>query len=255
MKKLALICGLLSASALGLQAVTCSATMTLTQLSAQTPTGGCDFNGYNFNNFALGNYIDFLFGGSAQYNFTASGNTSNTSNYLADFAVLNGTGVSVTFRGAVAQSDGPAWTLTTNNSNFGFEIKYNISSRTNDVNALKILSDTLGGVVYNGASGADATAAFNKAALINGVNYGISNKVFAQTVVSQMRFLNLPSNSSGVIGITDNLVLQMSNVAANTSITATTLGNGFSQIPEPMTLTLMGVGLVGLALVRRRIRS
>lgn len=254
MKKLALICGLLSAGALGLQAASCSATMTLTQLSALTPTGGCDFNGYNFNNFALGNYIDFMYGGSAQYNFTASGSTSNTSNYLANFAVLNGTGVSVTFTGAVAQPDGPAWTLTADNSNFGFEIKYNISSGTNDVNALKILSDTLGGVVYSGAPGADASAAFNKAALIGGVNYGISNKVTAETVGSQTKFRDLPSNSSGVISITDNLLLQISN-SPNTSITATTLGNSFSQIPEPMTLTLMGVGLVGLALVRRRSRG
>ena len=262
MRKLAMICGLLTASAMGMQAAVCTATMTLSALATLGGTG-CDFNGYNFNNFVLDNYIDANFAGAGQYNFLS--NSSNTSNYLASFSALNGAGVIVSFSGAVAQSNGPAWTVATQgaglaSSNFGFEIKYNIASGTNanpannmNVNNLKVLKATLGGVVYTGASNADASAAFIKAATISGTTQLINDKLIA-TSGSQTQNINLTANSSGTIAITDNLVLQISN-AQNTTLTATTLANGFDPTPEPMTLSLMGIGLAGMALVRRRLQA
>lgn len=265
MRKLALICGLLTASSLGLQAGVCTTTMTLTALST-LGSAGCDFNGYNFNNFVIDNYLDAHYAGSGQYNFLASGgNPANTSNYLANFATLNGVGVQVSFTGAVAQSDGPAWTIATqgaglDSANFGFEIKYNIASGTNanpainrNANSLKTLLATLGGVNYTGAPGADASAAFIKASTIAGTTQLINDKLIA-TSGSQTRTINLIPNSSGTIAITDNLLLQISNVQ-NTTLTATSLANGFDPTPEPMTLSLMGIGLTGMALVRRRLQT
>lgn len=266
MRKLVLICGLLTASAIGLQAAACTTTMTLTALNG-LGGAGCDFNGYNFNNFVLDNYIDAHFGGTAQYNFLATGgNPANTSNYLATFASLNGAGVSVTFTGAVIQSDGsPAWTVNTqgaglDSSNFGFEIKYNIANGTNanpannkSANSLKVLQATLGGVTYTGAPGADASAAFIKASTISGINQLINDKLIA-TSGSQTKTINLIPNASGTIAITDNLFLQISNTQ-NTSLTATSLANGFDSTPEPMTLSLMGIGLASMALVRRRLQK
>ncbi len=262
MRKLVLICGLLTASALGLQAAACTATMTLTALNG-LGGAGCDFNGYNFNNFALGNYIDANFGGSGQYNFLST--PANTSNYLATFAAFNGAGVQVTFTGAVAQPDGPAWTVKTagaglDSSNFGFEIKYNIASGTNaiaannrNVNGLKVLQATLGGVTYTGAPGADASAAFIKASTIGATTQLINDKLIA-TSGSQTKFINLVPNTTGTIAITDNLFLQISNTQ-NTTLTATSLANGFDPTPEPMTLSLMGIGLASMALVRRRLQK
>jgi hypothetical protein len=271
MKKLVLICGLLSASALGLQAATCSAQMTLATLTGLGGTG-CDFNGYNFNNFQLSNYIDANFGGSGQYNAIppplGTGSIANLANYLADFTTLNGAGVTITFSGAVVQGDGEAaWTIKTggvgsDSANFGFEIKYNIGSGTDgnaannrDANALKTLSATLGGVTYTGAPGGDASAAFIKGVAIDGSVQVINDKLNA-TSGSETKFLNLVPNATGSIAVTDNLILQISNTS-NALLTATSLANGFdpSAAPEPMTIGLMGIGLAGLALVRRRIQS
>ena len=262
MRKFAMICGLLTASAMGMQAGVCSATMNLATLASLTATG-CDFNGYNFNSFVLDNYIDANFGGASQYNFLAT--PSNSQNYLATFSALNGAGVIVTFSGAITQSNGPAWTVSTQgpalaSSNFGFEIKYNIASGTNanpannmNVNNLKVLKATLGGVVYTGAPNADASAAFIKASTITGTTQLINDKLTA-TSGSQTQNINLTPNISGTIAITDNLVLQISNTQ-NTTLTAATLANGFDPTPEPMTLSLMGIGLAGMALVRRRLQA
>lgn len=262
MRKLALICGLLTASAIGLQAAACTATMTLTALNG-LGGAGCDFNGYNFNNFVLDNYIDANFGGSGQYNFLS--NPLNKANYLATFSALSGTGVQITFTGAVVQPDGPAWTVKTagaglDSSNFGFEIKYNIANGTNanpannkSANSLKVLQATLGGVTYTGASGADASAAFIKASTIGATTQLINDKLIA-TSGSQTKLINLVPNTTGTIAITDNLLLQISNTQ-NTTLTATSLANGFDPTPEPMTLSLMGIGLASMALVRRHLQK
>lgn len=262
MRKLALICGLLTASALGLQAGACTASTNMSTLIA-LGAGGCDYNGYNFNTFIFTNYLDANFGGYGQYNI--SNDPTTTVNYLANFAALNGTGVSLTFSGALAQFDGPAWTVKTagvglDSSTFGFELKYNIASGTDaiaannsDVNSLKLLHATLGGVTYTGAPGADASAAFIKAATIGTTTQLINDKLIA-TSGSQTKNIDLSPNNTGTIAITDNLYLQIGNTQ-NTMLTATSLVNGFDPTPEPMTLSLMGIGLVGMALVRRRLKK
>jgi len=269
MKKFGLLVGFLGISAGWLQAANCSATMTLASLTATALPGGCDFNGFNFNNFDVDNYIATPnFTGAAQYNVLAT--PGNAANYLANFTTLTNGGVLVTFTGALPQSDGtPAWTIETtgaanSNANFSFEIKYNIANGTDanaannkNVSSLQTLSATLGGVAYTGptAPGSDSSATFSKVTQTNGgLNLQSITDKLILTSGSQTKNLALSANNTGTLAITDNLALQITGTQ-NAELTVASLGNGFdlaSAIPEPMTTGLMGLGLAGLAILRRR---
>jgi len=271
MKKLGLFLGLVAFSAGWLQAANCSGTMTLATLSAGALPGGCDFNGFNFNNFELSNYIASPnFSGGPQYDGfsgTPAQNLPKLGNYLVNFAALAGGGVSVTFSGAVVQTDGkPAWTVQTTSTafaNFAFEIKYNIGNGTDanpgnnkSVNNLQTLAATLGGVVYTGPGAApntEASATFGKVSQVNGGLQSVTDDInFASG--SQTKTLNLSANATGTMAITDNLSLVLFN-DPNAELRVTSLGNAFdfnSPVPEPMTTGLMGLGLASLAFIRRR---
>ena len=260
MKKLVLFLGLVTLSAGLMQAANCSGTMTLAALTATALPGGCDFNGFNFNNFEVGNYIASPnFSGATQYDTLS--NPGNVANYLATFVALSGGGVSVTFTGAVVQSDGlPAWTVkttpaTTDFANFAFEIKYNIGNGTDanpannkSVNNLQTLAATLGGVVYSGpGSGpnpnSEASSTFSKVSQVGLGLQSVTDKI-AYGSGSQTKTLNLTPNATGSMAITDNLSLDLFDVP-NGQLTVTSLGNAFdfnSPVPEPMTTGLMEIG-------------
>jgi hypothetical protein len=268
MKKFGFMLGMAMLAAGWLQAGTCSSTMSLAALSVSSLANGCDFNGFNFNNFQVDNYIATpTFTGGPQYDPIINSG-ANVANYLANFAVMANGGVSVTFTGAVTQTDGaPAWTIQTGgaaaaNANFSFEIKYNIASGTdanpaNNKNAtsLKTMAATLGSVAYSGPTtpGSDASATFSKVAQFNaGAQLQTVTDKLILSSGSQTKILNLLPNN-GSIAITDNLVLQISDTEGAT-LTAGSLGNAFdtNAIPEPVTMSLTALGLGALAMIRRR---
>jgi hypothetical protein len=265
MKKFGLLLGMLVLGAGWLQAGACLSTMSVAALSAISLPNGCDFNGFNFNSFNIDNYIVTPnFSGDAQYN---PGSAANVANYIANFLALGSGGVSVTFTGAVTQTGGaPAWTIETgglSNGRFAFEIKYNIANGTDanpannkSATSLQTMAATLGGVVYSGPTNlpdSTASATFSKVAQLNGGAQlqSVTDKLILSSG-SQTKSLNLLPNS-GVIAVTDNLVVQISDIPG-ASLTVGSLGNAFdiNAIPEPVTMSLTGLGLGALAVIRRR---
>ena len=227
---------------------------------------GCTVNGYNLNGFTLDNYQDFGYGGPGQYNFlnNTSGSPANTANYVVTFGTApDGAGLSVTLTGAVAQGDGlPAWSITTDNGLgigspfFGFELKYNIATATKDVNALKTVTDTQSNltIVEANPGAVGQFSEFKK--FVQGSTSGavlLNNIVVPQQVGGTASLTSSLGTTGSFLAVTDNLLLQLNSSAGDHSrISVTSLVNIFDPAPEPMTMALMGLGLAGLAMVRRR---
>jgi len=231
---------------------------------------GCTVNGFNLNSFTLDNYQDFGYGGPNQYNFlnNASGTPLNTANYDVTIGLApSGQGLSVTLTGAVTQQDGlPAWTITTDNTLgigspfFGFELKYNISTAGINVNTLKKVTDTQSNLtIVEAAPGAIGQGSeFKKFVTDSGGGSSVLlNNIVNQSESGATVSLTSALNVNGpTISVTDNLLLQL-NSAANdhSTISVTSLSNVFDvagQVPEPLTTALVGLGLAGLAMIRRR---
>jgi hypothetical protein len=227
---------------------------------------GCTVNGYNVSNFLLDNYQDFGYGGSGQYNFLAvgGGNPANDANYLVTFGTApDGAGLSVALSGIVAQGDGQApWTISTtvpglnfDNPFLGFELKYTISDGTRSVAGFKQVTATENGVNVhlNTTTTSLNFAEFSKFATGTGGAVNLDNLVMAPTTngsASQVSAISLTGSS---IAVTDNMLLRLHQTAGDNSvISVSSLVNVFDPAPEPMTVALMGLGLAGLAMIRRR---
>jgi hypothetical protein len=261
MRKTLLAGCLVTLSAVTLIAGPCSTTMNINQLSALTSTG-CEFAGYNFSDFNISGYIDLATTASNGYNFldhhTPGDNAKD--NYLVTFSAPSATSFQLAFTGAVLFSDGRgAWSLDTSStqdasSNFGFSITYHINSVAGqgDVNNLHHGTTGLAGVTYTGPAGADASTSLVKTVTDgNGANAQDINAAMYASSGSKSKTMALLPNTTGTLIVNDVFFEQITNVT-NGHLTTTTLINAFDA-PEPMTIGLMGFGLLGLGLLRRRL--
>lgn len=259
MKRIIVLFGLIGSGSLLLFAGPCSSTMSMTALIG-TGSIGCDFNGYNFNNFALTQYIDAATTASNGYNFLVHNTPGDDArdNYLATFTAAGASSFQIAFTGKVMQTDGTgAWTINTSNaqdssSNLGFTIVYNINSVVggNDVNGLHNASATLAGVTYNGPAAADASTSLIKQLEFGGTTQLVNDKLIAAGG-TQTKQMSLNGNNTGTIKVTDTFIEQISNLPLIV-LTTSTLINSFDA-PEPVTLGLIGAGLACLGLLRRRL--
>jgi hypothetical protein len=262
MRKTVLAGCLVALSSVTLMAGPCSTTMTINQLGTLGATG-CEFAGYNFSNFAISGYIDLATTASNGYNFVDHNTPGDNAkdNYLVTFSVPVGSSFQLAFTGAVSFTDGrPAWSLDTSStqdasSNFGFTINYHINSVVGQGNVNDLHNGTTGlaGVTYTGPAGADATTSLIKTVTDgNGANaQNINAKMYASSG-SLTKTMALNPNITGTLIVNDVFFEQITNVTDG-HLTTTTLINAFDA-PEPMTLGLMGFGLAGLGLLRRRLR-
>jgi hypothetical protein len=260
MRKTILAGCLVALSGVTLMAGPCSSTMSINQLSALASTG-CDFAGFNFSNFGISGYIDLATTASNGYNFLTHNTPGDNAkdNYLVTFSTPTSSSFQLAFTGAVSFTDGrPPWSLdtvsTSDASNFGFTINYHINSVAGqgDVNNLHTGTTGLAGVTYTGPAGADASTSLVKTVTDgNGANsQNISAKMWADSG-SKTKTMDLLPNTTGTLIVNDLFLEQITNVTGG-HLTTTTLINAFDA-PEPMTLGLMGFGLVGLGLLRRRL--
>jgi len=260
MKRIFLILGLLTLGSFSLMAGPCSTTMNLTQLTGLASTG-CEFAGYNFSDFNITGYIDLATTASNGYNFVVHNTPGDNAkdNYLVTFSSPTSTSFQLAFTGAVAQTDGRgAWSLDTAgstdaSSNFGFTISYHINSIVGqgDVGDLHHATSAILGVVYSGAPGADVSTALTKSVrdgnLANLQTIGAKLTANSGDVTKSMQ---LTTNNTETIVVNDVFLEKITNVA-NAHLTSPTLINAFDT-PEPMTFGLVGLGLAGLAFMRRR---
>jgi hypothetical protein len=226
---------------------------------------GCTVNGYNVSNFTLDNYIDNGYGGSGAYNFlTTGGNPANDANYLLTFGTASGgSGLSVTLTGAVTQGDGLApWTISTSvpglnfaNPLLGFELKYTISDATKQIAGFKVVTAAENGVTVklNSTTTTQNSAEFDKFTTGPGINVNLDTMITSPTVNGSASLTGGVTLSATSVAVTDNLFMRLHQTAGDGSlITVSSLVNVFDPAPEPMTMALMGLGLAGLAMIRRR---
>ena len=122
------------------------------------------------------------------------------------------------------------------------------------------IAASMNNVVYSSNEApppATTQASFTKTALApQGGNLGSTTDLLIAASGSQTNvFTPLPSAS--VYQIVDNPSINITyigspTVSGSTSLSLGSIGNTFNFVPEPMTFGLMGAGLVGLALLRRR---
>jgi PEP-CTERM motif len=121
--------------------------------------------------------------------------------------------------------------------------------------AAECLSNTIGNkCTPSGTSGITITQVSATQVSISftgsGIAYtGTSGTGSTPTVVSFTSQNNVPGTITGIVA-------QVGTAAGFTnSVSATYDSTGSSTVPEPMTLSMMGVGLLGLGLIRRRKNS
>jgi hypothetical protein len=227
---------------------------------------GCDFAGYNFNTFVFNGYNDFAYPGGNVYNPIAAfgGNPANQANYLVDFST-SGSSINLTIR---PDPSLPAWMVALpqtgfQRSEFTFEIKYNINALPGSPNIQTIVAG-LNGVQYNtpggGVTVGQATATFSKSE----ATFVAPNPQNSTTLTADKQSGNFSSpfavlSPAPNVNVTDNLDIVIKNVSGgapqSTTLSITSITNTFNPIPEPVTVGLIGAGLVGLGLLRRRMKA
>lgn len=275
MKKVLIFTAVLAALTTAAYAGPCASSTNMLVLDSMAQNVGCTFNGYTFANFIFSGYNDFSYPGGNTYNplTGTGGNPNNAANYLVDFAA-SGASTTVTVRPDPNQ---PAWQVLlpqsgTTRSEFTFELKYDVTANAGSNNVQTIVAG-LNGVTYNSTSSSvgTATATFSKAAVsgtccapappasvgqLNGPGPLDSATItidHASGSASQPFAVFSPNTS---VQVTDDLSIVLRNVTGGqTTMGVSSISNTFSPIPEPMTLGMIGFGLVGLSLLRRRMKS
>jgi hypothetical protein len=232
--------------------------------------GGCEFAGYTFSNFYLSGYNDNNYGGTQFASGSTDGsvgvNQANLANIIATFTTVPN-GFMLTFStapetaGFVVSTPGIV-SGGSNISSLQFEIKYLISDGTLPATGLVNTQANVNNLTFNniGAS-SDAFSEqflFNKKVQNGGTSDASVFGSFVSAGLSNTSVLGTSGkigfNPHNPINVTDNVFL---GIAASDktprSASFGSIDNVFTTVPEPLSMSLMGLGLVSLALVRRKI--
>jgi hypothetical protein len=273
MKKALLIVLALALASVSAFAVPCATSTNVLSLNAMGAGVTCTYQGLVFSNFFFSGYNDlnsangnnyFLSGISNTY-FNPNPvdpNTAHWNNYLVGFTGTAATGITVTVSPNVPAAG--QWLVTSPFGNsvsslFNFELRYTVAPDVGNPNIQNIAA-SMNNVVYSSNEApppATTQASFTKTALApQGGNLGSTTDLLIAASGSQTNvFTPLPSASG--YQIVDNPSINITyigspTVSGSTSLALGSIGNTFNFVPEPMTFGLMGAGLVGLALLRRR---
>ena len=267
------------------QGATCSSSTTLLALvtasngtnalnapGGETIVGGCQFAGYNFSNFYLSGYNDNNYGGTTFTSGSTDGSVgptqSNLANIIATFtAVTNG--FMLTFSTA---SNTPGFVISTpgvvaggsNISSLQFEIKYLISDATLPASGLVNTQADVNNLTFNNI-GASSSAYSEFFLFDKKIQNGVTSDAsvygsFTTAGLSNTSVLGtsgpIAINPRNPINVTDNIQISIgANDKSSRTASFASVDNVFtrlSPVPEPLSMSLMGLGLVSLALVRRK---
>lgn len=269
MKKLLVMGALL---ALGTVSSFALPTCTSGLISDLIASGGCTAPGgvgFNFVNFdvmfdpavqaayygapILNSSVPATNGSNTSYSFTGS----TLAGFGFTFSPTAGTGVN--------QFPSGAWQVTTKTesgntySNLNFKIVYFIDDTIASINRINAVSTTQTNLTVPGDADLTTTqSVLNKfvQAPVPAI-VGTGTNTINTAGVNQSKTVNTTFTSTGnEIRVTDNVALTLSD--NNTAVMSLgSISNVWSvqSVPEPVSLALMGSGLIGLALLRRRTRK